>query len=282
MTDHDSSGISFTALYTGAVWERHGLSEAGLTPTEGRLLYRLMTPFEAASRAVAGGSLRTFLLQRHRIIDALIAAAVREQEAPNVLEVACGLSPRGIRLRRQFPNLHMVESDLPDMASRKAGYLAATGHLGPRHQVVPLDILANEGPQSLETVIGELFPDGGPVVVVTEGLTSYFTLAQITPFWKRLAAVLSERPGSTYLSESYLQSRKPVIGRGLRVLGGALGRITQADVSFHFTGDEPARNWFLNCGFPDVTVHDPRNFYEQLPIPRSRGNPMVRIVEART
>lgn len=65
----DSSGISFTALYTGAVWHRYGLSDDTLATEKGRWLYRLMTPFEAASKAAIGSNIQTFLLQRHLIID---------------------------------------------------------------------------------------------------------------------------------------------------------------------------------------------------------------------
>ena len=46
----DSSGISFTALYTGAVWHRYGLSDDVLATDQGRWLYHLMTPFEVGSK----------------------------------------------------------------------------------------------------------------------------------------------------------------------------------------------------------------------------------------
>ena len=82
----DSSGISFTALYTGAVWHRHGLSDDTLATRKGRWLYRLMTPFEAA----IGGNIRTFLLQRHLILDHLIDQVIQDQGITQVLEIACG------------------------------------------------------------------------------------------------------------------------------------------------------------------------------------------------
>ncbi|MCL7945015.1 class I SAM-dependent methyltransferase [Marinobacter sp. ATCH36] len=275
----DSSGISFTALYTGAVWHRHGLSDDVLATDQGRWLYHLMTPFEASSKALIGGNIRTFLLQRHLIIDHLIEQAL-ERGVTQVLEIACGMSPRGIRLRDKHPLIHMVEADLPDMATRKASRLLVSGRLGDHHQVMPVDILAESGEQSLETVVGRAFANNAPMIVVTEGLTGYFSLPVISRFWRRLAQLMQQRPGSVYLSESYLMPKQPLLRGSLKSLGGILGAITRSDVSFHFLNDQEAAEHFAACGFPSVTVNNPTDFYRRLPIPDSRHDPMVRVVEA--
>ncbi len=277
----DSSGISLTALYTGAVWHRHGLSDDVLATDQGRWLYHLMTPFETGSKALIGGNIRTFLLQRHLIIDHLIEQAL-ERGVTQVLEIACGMSPRGIRLRDKHPLLHMVEADLPDMATRKAARLLVAGRLGDNHQVMPVDILAESGEQSLEVVVERAFDNNEPMVVVTEGLTSYFSMPVISEFWKRLARLMQQRPGSVYLSESYLMPSQPLLRGTLKSLGGLLGVVTRSDVSFHFVNDEQAAEHFAACGFPSVAVHNPADFYGRLPIPESRRDPMVRIIEARS
>lgn len=278
----DSSGISFTALYTGAVWHRHGLSDDSLATAQGRWLYHLMSPFEAASRLVAGGNLRTFLLQRHLIIDHLIEQALAEQGIHQVLEIACGMSPRGIRLRQRHPRLHMIEADLPDMAARKALRLMAADRLGPHHQVTPIDILAEAGEYQLEAVAARVLDLDKPFLVVTEGLTSYFPLRVIDGFWQRLAALMAASPGSVYLSESYRMPHQPALRRALRASADVLGRMTRSQVSFHFEDDVQARSHFLELGFPEVRVHNPADFYDSLPIPRSRQDPFVRIIEARS
>ncbi|AOY87215.1 methyltransferase [Marinobacter salinus] len=276
----DSSGISFTALYTGAVWHRYGLSDDILATRQGRWLYHLMTPFEAASKVAIGGNIRTFLLQRHLIIDHLIDKAINEQGITQVLEIACGMSPRGIRLRARHPLIQMVEADLPNMAGRKAMRLLAAGRLGEHHQVTPIDILADHGEYQVETVIDRVFDNTNPVIIITEGLTSYFTLDVISNFWRRLSAVMAKRPGSVYLSESYYRPKQPLLKGTLNTLGHVLGAVTRSQVSFHFLTDEEARAHFLSCGFTSATVHDPRSWYGKLPIPESRGEPMVRVIEA--
>ncbi|WP_111497715.1 class I SAM-dependent methyltransferase [Marinobacter bohaiensis] len=278
----DSSGISFTALYTGAVWQHNGLSEDGLTPPAGHTLYNLMTPFEGLSRLVTGGNIRTFLLQRHLIIDQLIHDAIEHRGIGQVLEIACGLSPRGIRLRRRYPHLQVLETDLPAMATRKAAYLATHGFLGEHHQVRPIDIFADGGPLALERVIEDQFDAGRPLLVVTEGLTSYFSLDDISRFWRRLARCLAQRPGSAYLTETYLQPDGKLLGRGLDLLRGALGRMTRADVSFHFHDGASAARHLAGLGFDGVQAIDPEAYYGRLPIPESRGTPLVRVLDARS
>jgi len=278
-TSKDSSGISFTALYTGAVWHRYGLSDDVLATDQGRWLYHLMTPFEAASKAVVGGNIRTFLLQRHLIIDHLIEQAI-ESGITQVLEIACGMSPRGLRLRNKFPHIHMAEADLPAMATRKASRLLVSGHLGQNHQVMPVDILDESGDQSLETIINRTFDNREPVIVITEGLTSYFSLETISGFWERLANCLRERPGSVYLSESYLMPKQPLLNGTLKSLGALLGSVTRSDVSFHFQDDTQALEHMTHCGFPNVTLHNPADYYRTVPIPESRHDPMIRVIEA--
>ncbi|WP_166260884.1 class I SAM-dependent methyltransferase [Marinobacter salicampi] len=278
----DSFGISFTALYTGAVWHQNGLSDDSLATTQGRLLYHLMSPFEAASRLVAGGNLRTFLLQRHLIIDHLIHKAIADQGITQIIEIACGMTPRGLRLRQRYPLLHVVEADLPDMAARKALRLLATDRLSQYHQVTPIDILATRGEYTLETVVERVLDPAKPFIVVTEGLTSYFSLDVISGFWRRLAGVMAKHPGSVYLSESYLKPRQPLIRGGLDACAQVLGAMTRSQVSFHFSDSDETKRHIEAQGFPEVHVHNPEDFYDQLPIPHSRGTPFVRIVEARS
>ena len=71
----------------------------------------------------------------------------------------------------------MVEADLPDMATKKAARLLVSGRLGDHHQVMPIDILAESGEQTLEAVFARAFDSKEPVVVVTEGTDQLFFLA---------------------------------------------------------------------------------------------------------
>jgi len=95
----DTSRISFTALYTGYVWYKHGLSDEILKTEQGAWLYRSLKPFNAlANRLSPGLSLETMLLQRHALIDHFLTEAIAENGSLQIIEVAAGLSPRGLRV----------------------------------------------------------------------------------------------------------------------------------------------------------------------------------------
>ncbi|WP_077530245.1 hypothetical protein [Vreelandella utahensis] len=60
-----------------------------------------------------------------------------------------------------------------------------------RHRIMDhlLERWIREGSESMESVVEQCFRPGEPIVVITEGLTSYFTLEDMLPFWARIAAL---------------------------------------------------------------------------------------------
>lgn len=277
----DTSSISFTALYTGQVWQRNGLSAPGFDTRKGRLLYRLLMPFEFVGGKLAGGNVRTFLLQRHHIIDDLLSRAIREEGVTQVLEIACGLSPRGYRFHLAHPELRYVECDLPGMVSRKRHLLEKLGSLDERHLVTELNFLS-DGEDGLEAVVARHFDTAQPLLVITEGLVNYFPLPVLDGFWRRLSRVMSGFPHAIYLTDNYpLLNDSPLRGT-METLSKLLATISRSDANFHFGSDAETQEYLTERGFDAVTVHDPRDYYLRLPIPRSRGIPLVRVIEART
>lgn len=278
----DTSSISFTALYTGHVWYANGLSDPAFHTRRGSFFYHALAPFEYLGGKIAGGNIRTFLLQRHYLIDQQVRHAIQQYGVNQILEIACGLSPRGVRLRRENPALHYVEADLPGMAARKHRLLSASNTLSDKHQVVPLNIFAEHGIEALENVVARCFDRRQPLLVITEGLVNYFSLDSMTPFWARLQTLLASFPAGIYLTDNYPLFHDHPFHRTMTALGGLLGTVSRSQVSFHFGSDAEAINCFRSLGFADTRVHNPADYYHDLPIPQSRGNPFVRVIEARS
>ncbi len=273
----NTSSISFTALYTGHVWTRDGISAPFFHTRGGAFLYGALAPFEFVGRHIVGGNIRTFLLQRHHLIDHRLHQLI-EAGVTQVVEIACGLSPRGHRFCQQYPQLTYLETDLPDMAYRKQQLLQEHDVLSERHRVKPINIFAEDGELSLAHVLDQL-DHSKPVVVITEGLVNYFPLDVISEFWKKLAVALQAFPQGTYLTDNYPLYRGMPFYRTLKVLGNMLGAVSRSQVGFHFHADDEAIGHFKALGFDDLKIHNPANYYDQLPIPQTRGNPMVRIME---
>lgn len=277
----DTSSISFTAHYTGYVWYRNGLSSAPFRTRQGELYYALLWPFEAAARILIGGNIKDFLLQRHFLLDHLIEEAITQDGVTQILEIACGLSPRGWRFTEKFSHLTYIEADLPEMAQRKQHLLHKVGAPGKQHKVVTCNILS-AGDDSLESVIAREFDTSKPLLVVTEGLVNYFNLETISGFWQRLQQQLQHFPSGRYLTDNYPLFDGHPFRRVMQLLGGTLGAASRSNVSFHFNSDEEMATHFRQLGFRDALSHNPRDHIERLKIPKTRGNSAVRILEART
>ncbi|MBU2489424.1 MAG: class I SAM-dependent methyltransferase [Proteobacteria bacterium] len=277
----DRAGIGFTAHYTSQVWVRNGLSHPALGSATGRFLHRALRPPMWMGKNILGISdLDTYLLQRHHILDFLMDRAV-EQGAVQVLEPACGLSPRGFRfMARHGARLRYVEADLPAMAARKRELLDSAGLLAPGHQVVETDILAQGGEHSLEAVAEKYLDPDRPVILVTEGLVNYFDFVTMQTVWERMARILSRFPWGLYLADIVTGHGNPVSQGLLKTSAALMAWTTGAKTWLHFrSADEVART-FRDLGFDRVQAHEPEPFFRFLPLPRSRRKSFIRVLAA--
>jgi len=280
MTERASSAhISPSAHYTGYVWYRHRLAEPAFVTAFGRFVHGLLSPISWGARVGFGLDIEQFLLQRHLQIDAQLTAAIEQAGVTQVVEIACGLSPRGRRFTARYPQLRYLEADLPAMAARKRALLAAQGWLGTQHRVRAVDILAAQGEQSLAALFAELDP-GQPLVVITEGLVNYFPLKQIETFWAQLAEQLRGFPEGRYLTELYPDLQEHPRYRQLRWGVGLIGRLTRGDYPLHYSGDRAIVEGFQRCGFRRVVVFDPSREAPRLGLAPSSNAGLVRVVEA--
>jgi O-methyltransferase involved in polyketide biosynthesis len=127
-------------------------------------------------------------------------AAVAGREVHQVLEIAAGISPRGLHWSREHPGTVYVESDLPVLMREKAKALrnAIQSDPVPRRGVLHccgLDALDLAG---LHHALDYTDP-AAALVIVTEGLLLYFTLEEVTRFLKNMHAVLAERRDAVWV-----------------------------------------------------------------------------------
>jgi O-methyltransferase involved in polyketide biosynthesis len=257
--------ISPTAHYTGAVWVRAGLSDPELATTEGRLLYDSLRPVMTLAETLGLPTLEPYLLGRHRALDAALERAISAGEISQVVEIAAGMSGRGLRFARRYgAAIDYVEADLPAMAARKQTVLHELGALGPHHRVATLDALTADGPQSLTALAATLDPQRG-VAVITEGLLPYLHRDAVLGLWKRIAGALDTFPAGRYLSDLHLGvDASPVV----RAFTLALAAFVRGGVRAHFEDAATATAALLEGGFTTAEIRDPE--------------PLVHIIEAST
>lgn len=247
-----SEAISPTAHYTGHVWTRNGLSHPALRTGQGRLLFASLEPAMMLNRAFGGPTLEGMLMARHRALDLLLEEAIEERGVSQVIEVACGMSPRGWRFAERYGDrLTYVEADLPAMAMRKRRALERIGPPSGTHRVAELDALAEQGPASLAAVAAPLDRDRG-LAIVTEGLLGYLPLPQMLAVWRRFAGLLADFPANRYLSDLHVAADAgDARARAFMVV---LSTFVRGRVHIHFAGASDAESALLEAGFTSVSV----------------------------
>jgi len=278
MAGSESSGaISPTAHYTGETWVRNGLSHPELATWQGRLFHGTLALPNAASKLLGGPTLEGLLLARHRIIDAQLDELI-QGGVSQVIEVACGMSPRGWRFSERYGDrLTYIEADLPAMARRKREALARMGSLSDHHRVADLDVLRDGGPESLEALVEEMDPAKG-LAIITEGLLVYFDDATVEALWARLAKAL--RPFSTgvYLADlRFARPERTVAEHAFELLLGAFVRS-----NIHpYRGDEADAETELRAvGFKAVQLHRCDEHPAAAEVHGDAGTAMLSIIEA--
>lgn len=244
--------ISPTGHFTGYTWVQAGWSDPALATPTGRVLTNALRLPEAVNGRLGLPTLHGMLLGRHRVIDTLLAEAIEDGRVEQVVELACGLSPRGLTFTRRFGDrLTYVEADLPDMAATKRQRLERAGLLGPRHRVADIDAFADAGPRSLAALTAELDDTKG-TAVITEGLLNYFPTSSVLDLWRRVAATLRRYPTGLYLADIGLRpAGSHALVDGFVVL---LKAFVRSRVSLHFSGPEEVKGKLAAAGFASAEV----------------------------
>jgi O-methyltransferase involved in polyketide biosynthesis len=245
--------LSATALYTAGVWAWAGMPGAELF--HDRLVQRAFGTVNAVL-AVASlfvrrpPSLRHSLVQRHVMIDRVLEA----QAPAHVLELAAGLSARGVRASAD-PDIGYTELDRPEVIARKRAMLASSAA---GREVLARPNLRLVAGDVADAPLADLVPPPpAPLLVIAEGLFVYLDAGATRRLLARLAALFEGRPGALVfdLVPAAERPRPGATGRALRALlrtvtrGAAFVRDdrTRADV----TADLSA------AGFPQVTTVEP-------------------------
>jgi len=278
-SEESSAAISPTAHYTGETWVRNGLSHPELATWQGRLFHGTLALPNAASRVLGGPSLDGMLLARHRIIDALLDEQI-QSGVSQVIEVACGMSPRGWRFSERYgDDLTYVEADLPAMAQRKREALAQMDSLGEHHRVVDLDVLRDGGPNSLETLVESMDPADG-LAIVTEGLLVYLDDETMKALWARLARALQPFATGVYLSD--FRIARPERGTSERAFELLLGAFVRGRIH-PYRGDEAAAEAALRtAGFKQTSLHNCDEHPAAVAAGQQAGPRMLSIIQAAT
>lgn len=269
--------ISPTAHYTGYVWFAHGQSHEAFATRKGRLMYRALHGANLAAHATGLPSLEGMLLARHRLIDLRLAQAIDAGEVSQIIEVACGLSPRGWRFRSRYGDrITYVEADLPGMLANKQQVLAELGGETAYHYTREIDALADSGAHSIAAICGALDPTRG-TAIITEGLINYFDREAVTGMWQRFARALAPFPKGIYLSDIIVEEANH--GAVVQAFSWLVAAFVRGRTHIHYRDAIEVERALDDAGLDGVAL-DPRDFSDELPDLEQAGAGRVKIIEA--
>ncbi|MBI2567827.1 MAG: class I SAM-dependent methyltransferase [Candidatus Schekmanbacteria bacterium] len=235
------------------------MSSPALKTRRGAAMFHVLEPFLRVGSVVTGGlTLEGALLLRHRLIDETLDRLIRRGDVRQVVEIAGGLSARGVRVAERYRSegLTYVEGDLPDMAAQKRAVLASASLLEPNHHIVAMDALADTGELSLGAATRGVVDEAKGTAVITEGLLPYFDRATVEGIWRRLAQFLRRFPRGAYISDLNLRMAADTLG-AVKMFRHLLSWYTGGAVHWHFADEPSAVASLRSQGFGSVSVHAP-------------------------
>lgn len=248
--------ISFTAHYTGYIWYQMGISHPALATTKGKTLAALVHPIESWAEKYVGGSMRTTLKQRHTMLDTHLEQLIQQYPNLQVLEIACGLSPRGWWFRQHHPDICYRELDLPDMAATKQ---AALQQIEPHvDDVLSVDLFT----EAFANVF-KVFDPKRPLVIISEGLINYFEKPLLQQLIQAIVIYGRDFKELHYLTDLYPEPTQNKLATIIWNSSRLLKLMSRSAFSFHFKTPAEVENFFHEAGFKQVEVLQPKEFFEQ-------------------
>lgn len=252
--------ISFTAHYTGYSWYTMGISHPVFATSKGKMLAKLVHPLESWAEKFVGGSMRTTLKQRHRMIDQHLTQLIEQHPDIQVLEIASGLSPRGWNFRKKFPDIDYRELDLPDMAKVKTQALKQIDANSP--EVLSVDLFTADFEQAFH-----VFDPNRPLVVISEGLINYFNKDMLLQLLQAIYRYGQNFKELHYLTDIYPEPVKNKLANFIWASSKLLKWMSKSAFSFHFIDPQQAQDFFQQAGFEQVSIVQPQQYFQNPAVP---------------
>lgn len=244
--------LAVTALYTGHTWSwAHFPGAELLVDRHTRVAFALTNLVLRFARWLRpdAPSLPHSLAQRHQVIDHLTLGA------PQLVELACGLSPRCLH-RSADGRTACVEVDLPEVIAHKRARLQATDAGRAALHRPTLRLLAAD---ARELAPAEVIDPSQPVALTAEGLLMYFEGQDRLDLTAHLATWLTH-PDSRLIFDLTPAAEQPRPGRLGALLGWLLRRATAGHDIVHDGQDrEQLRAELTSAGLQVEAIYDPHH-----------------------
>lgn len=249
--------LGLSAHYTSHVWFKHGLSYAYLTTFAGRIAHLVLAPLNALFKLRGNANIDTFLLQRHQVINQQMQHLIDHHGVTQILELASGLSPRGLLTAQAYPEVDYIESDVPQMVAHKTELLKK-GAKPDNLSLAPCFFMAQGEQVSIQQRLADCCLDK-PTLIISEGLLNYFSTAQLEQEFKQIAQTLKSFKQGFYITDLYTDNRQHRYYAYARFAQRIVGMLTGTNWQMLYQSDEQITQAFLQSGFAKTQVINPQH-----------------------
>lgn len=190
---------------------------------------------------------------RYKLVDKLLD----EVGETNVVEIAPGMSPRGLTYGLRSDRINYVELDLPHMSAMKATVIKKISDEFDLTSTGLCQVSGNALVKSdIDRAIAQLDDKSKPITFICEGLMRYFNFGEKSLLASHILRVLQERGGVWITPDITLKSFS---GGLMKAVEQRVSEISGIDMSQnYFYNLEQAEEFFTKTGFSVK----PRSFME--------------------
>ncbi|MBU0907681.1 MAG: class I SAM-dependent methyltransferase [Nanoarchaeota archaeon] len=175
---------------------------------------------------------------------------MRGYKPEQIVELACGYSPRGLVLTRRSSKLVYVETDFSSVIERKRAILKKNGiELKKNHHLVAIDSVKDD----LSKKLGRFFDRKKKTLVVAETLTMYLNDEEHEFLVENIKKFLESFKNSAYLSHEGKRMLKRFFGKLLLFYRNV---VEKTKSHRHFRDAGKIKSYFLGRGFRKVLVRE--------------------------
>jgi len=182
---------------------------------------------------------------RYKLINQLLATSKTNQ----ILEMASGLSPRGLTMTEEDPSLCYVEVDLPEMVETKKRLIQT---LVDKNIAKPQNNLHIEDGDVLDAdylMATTRYFKTGPIAIINEGLLRYMNFDQKAIVAKNVRTLL-EKFGGVWITSDITLPRVLEHHEESKLNRGLIKALSGIDIERNAFENEPAAiEFFKNLGF---------------------------------
>jgi len=209
---------------------------------------------EEKQKKVSGDT--PYIEARSLIIDRLLG---KKPNISQTLELACGLTQRGVIFGNEHPDARCVEVDLLEMIERKSRVLDSLHRDRVIQRPANLSLVAGNVTDMASLSMATRSFRNEPIAILFEGLMRYLSMFEKRLVAKHCHALLSHYGGYVITPDVVTKTGVGALGEMMKkILGESyVGAKASREVSNARLGFDPAEHYFENVG---AAIH----FYESL------------------